>query len=168
MTGAAVRIWLASVGPTSRRDQSSRRGSKTHARAAGLWGVRGHRFRARAGDSRGGSSAISTVLLVGVMGLAIIGTFQATVWWHGRGAALHAAAAAAEAERVLRPSSGAGQQAAAAVASQTGLVDPQVSVSRSATEITVTVSARVPLFIDIGLGRFTEHVTMPRERITQR
>lgn len=164
---AAVRTWLASTGPTSRRDRSGRHRSRTLARAAVLL-VCGHRSRARAGDSRGGSSAISTVLLVGVMGLAIIGTFQATVWWHGRGAALHAAAAAAEAERVLTPSSGAGQQAAAAVASQTGLVDPQVSVSRSATEVTVTVTARVPLFIDIGLGRFTEHVTMPRERITQR
>ena len=167
MIGAAVRTWLASTEPTSRRDQPVHRGSSTKTRTAGLR-ARGHRFRAHTGDSRGGSSAISTVLLVGVMGLAIIGTFQATVWWHGRGAALHAAAAAAEAERVLRPSSGAGQQAAAAVASQTGLVDPQVSVSRSTTKVTVTVTARVPLFIDIGLGRFTEHVTMPRERITQR
>ena len=123
---------------------------------------------AREHGERGGSNTIATVLLVAVMGLAVIGTFQATVWWHGRGAALHAAAAAAEAERVLRPTAGAGQQAAAAVASQTGLVDPQVSVSRSATEVTATVTARVPLFIDIGLGQFSEHVTMPRERITQR
>lgn len=117
---------------------------------------------------RGGSNTIATVLLVAVMGLAIIGTFQATVWWHGRGAAMHAAAAAAEAERVLKPQAGAGQRAAAAVASQTGLVDPQVSVSRSATQVTVTVTARVPLFLDIGLGNFTEHVSMPRERVTIR
>lgn len=122
----------------------------------------------RSRGERGGSDTIATVLLVGVMGLAIIGTFQATVWWHGRGAALHAAAAAAEAERVLRPSAGAGQQAAAAVASQTGLVDPQVSISRSATEVTATVTARVPLFLDIGLGEFTERVSVPRERVTQR
>ena len=117
---------------------------------------------------RGGSNTIATVLLVAVMGLAIIGTFQATVWWHGRGAAMHAAAAAAEAERVLKPQAGAGQRAAAAVASQTGLVDPQVSVSRSATQVTVTVTARVPLFLDIGLGKFTEHMSMPRERVTIR
>ena len=167
MTGAAVRTWLASIEPTSRRDQTGRHRSRTLARAAVLR-VRGQLSLARVGDSRGGSSAISTVLLVGVMGLAIIGTFQATVWWHGRGAALHAAAAAAEAERVLRPPSGAGQQAAAAVASQTGLVDPQVSVSRSATEVTATVTARVPLILDIGLGQFTEHATVPRERVTDR
>ena len=167
MRGAAVRTWLASTGPAFRRDRSGCGGGRPRGRAAAPR-AHDHCSRARRRDSRGGSSAISTVLLVGVMGLAVIGTFQATVWWHGRGAALHAAAAAAEAERVLRPAAGAGQQAAAAVASQTGLVDPQVSVSRSATEVTVTVTARVPLFIDIGLGRFTEHVTMPRERITQR
>ena len=119
-------------------------------------------------QDRGGSNTIAAVLLVAILGLAIIGTFQAALWWHGRGAALHAAAAAAEAERVLQPPAGAGQQAAAAVADQTGLVDPRVSVSRSATEVTVTVTARVPLILDIGLGEFTEHATMPRERVTAR
>lgn len=117
-------------------------------------------------DERGGSNAIAVLLLTPVMMFAIIGTFQAGVWYHGRNTARHAAQAAAEAERVLQPAAGAGQQAAESVGTQGGLTDMAVSVSRGATTVTVTMTAQVPMFIDIGVGRFTEHVTVPRERLT--
>lgn len=117
-------------------------------------------------DERGGSNAIAVLLLTPVMMLAIIGTFQAGVWYHGRNTALHAAQAAAEAERVLQPAAGAGQQAADSVGTQGGLTNMAVSVSRNATAVTVTMTAQVPMFIDIGVGRFSEHVTVPRERLT--
>lgn len=118
-------------------------------------------------DERGGSNAIAVVLLVPVVMLAILGTFQAGVWFAGRQTALYAAQAAAEAERVLQPAAGAGQRAAAAIGQQGGLVDMSVSVSRGATTVTVVTTARVPMFFDIGVGRFTERVTMPRERVTE-
>lgn len=124
--------------------------------------MRRHRF-----DERGGSNAIAVVLLVPVVMLAILGTFQAGVWFSGRQTALYAAQAAAEAERVLQPAAGAGQRAAAAIGRQGGLVDMNVSVSRGATTVTVVTTARVPMFFDIGVGRFTEQVTMPRERVTE-
>ncbi len=118
-------------------------------------------------DERGGSNAIAAVLLVPVVMLAILGTLQAGVWFHGRQTALRAAQSAAEAERVLQPAAGAGQQAAAAVGQQGGLEDTTVSVSRGATTVTVVLSARVPMFFDIGVRRFTEQVTMPRERVSE-
>jgi hypothetical protein len=120
----------------------------------------------RTRDERGGSNALAALLLTPVVMFAILGTFQAGVWYHGRNTALHAAQAAAEAERVLQPAGGAGQRAAESVGTQGGLTDMAVSVSRSATTVTVTMTARVPMFINIGVGRFTEHVTVPRERLT--
>ena len=98
---------------------------------------------------------------------AILAAFQAAVWYGGRQAALSAAQAAAEAERVLRPAPGAGQAAASSIGAQGGLVDVTVGVSRGAEAVTVVVSARVPMFLDIGAGRFTERATMPRERVTR-
>ena len=41
-------------------------------------------------------------------------------------------------------------------------------MSRGATTVTVVLSAQVPMFLDIGgIGRFTEHITMARERVSQ-
>ena len=124
-------------------------------------------MRARVVGERGGSNALAAVLLVPVVMLAILGTLQAGIWYHGRQTALRAAQSAAEAERVLQPEAGAGQLAADTVGRQGGLEDMSVSVSRGATTVTVVLSARVPMFFDIGVGRFTEQVTMPRERVTQ-
>lgn len=118
-------------------------------------------------DERGGgSNSIAVVLLTPVMMLAVLGTVQAGVWFHGRQTALAAVQAAAEAERVIQPPPGAGLQAAASVGSQGGLVGTNIVVARTATTVTVTMTARVPMFIDIGVGDFTEQTTVPREQVT--
>lgn len=117
-------------------------------------------------DERGGSETIGVLLLTPVMMLALLGSIQAGVWFHGRQTALAAVQAAAEAESVLQPAGGAGQAAATSIAQQGGLTGTQVSVSRGATQVTVTMTARVPMFIDIGVGSFTETATAPRERVT--
>ena len=116
---------------------------------------------------RGGSQSIAAVLVGSVIVFAILAVFQTAVWYSGRQDTLNAAQAAAEAERVLHPASGAGQAAASAIASQKGLQDVSVTVSRGAETVTVVVSARVPMFVDIGVGRFTERASMPRERVTR-
>jgi hypothetical protein len=118
-------------------------------------------------DERGGSQSVAAVLVAPVVLFAILAVFQASVWYSGRQATLSAAQAAAEAERVLHPAGGAGQAAASSIASQRGLEDVNVSVSRGAETVTVVVSARVPMFVDIGVGRFTERASMARERVTQ-
>lgn len=118
-------------------------------------------------NDRGGSQSVAAVLVGPVVVFAILAVFQASVWYGGRQATLSAAQAAAEAERVLHPAGGAGQAAASSIASQRGLEDVTVSVSRGAETVTVVVSARVPMFVDIGVGRFTEQASMPRERVTQ-
>lgn len=97
----------------------------------------------------------------------ILAIWQSAVWYGGREAALSAAQAAAEAERVLHPAAGAGQSAAEAIAQQRGLVDMNVSVSRGAETVTAVVTASVPMFVDIGVGQFQERASMPRERVTR-
>lgn len=118
-------------------------------------------------SERGGSQSIAVAIVGPVMVLAILAVFQAAVWYSGRQATLSAAQAAAEAERVLHPVGGAGHAAATSIASQRGLEDVSVAVSRGGETVTVVVSARVPMFVDIGVGRFTEQASMPRERVTQ-
>ena len=88
-------------------------------------------------NERGGSQSIAAVLVGPVVLFAILAVFQASVWYSGRQATLGAAQAAAEAERVLHPAGGAGQAAAASIASQRGLEDVSVSVSRGAETVTV-------------------------------
>ena len=117
-------------------------------------------------NERGGSQSVAAVLVGPVVLFAILAVFQASVWYSSRQATLSAAQAAAEAERVLHPTSGAGQAAASSIATQRGLEDLSVSVSRGAETVTVVVSARAPLFVDIGVGRFTEQASMARERVT--
>lgn len=117
-------------------------------------------------DERGGSESVAAVVVVPLMIFFILAIWQAAVWYGGREAALSAAQAAAEAERVLHPATGAGQAAASSIAQQRGLVDVNVSVRRGAETVTVVVTATVPMFVDIGVGQFTERSTMPRERVT--
>ncbi|HEY5846228.1 MAG TPA: pilus assembly protein, partial [Microlunatus sp.] len=116
----------------------------------------------RAHNERGGSQSVAAILVGPVVLFAILAVFQASVWYSGRQATLSAAQAAAEAERVLHPAGGAGQAAASSIASQRGLDDVSVSVSRGVETVTVVVSARVPMFVDIGVGRFNEQASMAR------
>lgn len=117
-------------------------------------------------NERGGSESVSAVVIAPMMVLFLLAIWQTGVWYGGREAALSAAQAAAEAERVLQPAAGAGQAAANSIAQQRGLLDVNVSVSRGAETVTVVVTARVPMIVE-GFGRFTEHSTYPRERVTR-
>lgn len=114
-------------------------------------------------NERGGSQSISTLLVVPVMLLAILGAIQAGVWYHGRQTAIAAAQAAAEAERVTRATPGAGERAVGPIAERAGLTIDNVTVQRTPTTVTVTITGRTQSFFDLGLGGFTETATMPRE-----
>lgn len=113
-------------------------------------------------DERGGSESITYLVLLPVMMLLLFGGFQAGAWWHARQSTTAAAQAACEQARTL--SGGDPGHAVAQLASQTGLDDPQLSIRRTPTAVTCTVTGRAPLMVDIGqAGTFTETVTMPRE-----
>lgn len=118
-------------------------------------------------DDRGVSESTQWAVLLPALLLCVLGVLQAALWVHGQGTARQAAAAAAEAQAVLDAPAGAGQQAAEAVAAAGGLTDVQVVLGGDGALVDVTVTARVPLFFDLGQGRVHGHADLPRERVSQ-
>lgn len=113
-------------------------------------------------DERGGSESVTFLVLVPVMMLLLFGGFQAGAWWHARQSGAAAAQAACEQARTL--SGGDPVGAVQRLAAQTGLEDPELTVRRTPTAVTCTITSHAGLVVDIGqAGTFTESVTMPRE-----
>lgn len=116
---------------------------------------------------RGGSNAIAAALLLPAVLIAILSAVQAGVWLNGRNATLAAAETAAEAERLAGARPGAGSQAASGIGAQAG-VAITTTVTRNATQVTATATGTQEMFIPIpNLGRHTQTVTLPLERVTQ-
>lgn len=117
-------------------------------------------------DQRGFSDSIQWTILMPMVLLVIFGIIQVGLWAHGRTVAGNAAAAAAEEASLLHATSGAGAELGRRVAARGGLERLEVSVTVGATEVTATVSGRMPTFFDAGQTHVTQQVTRPRERVT--
>lgn len=111
------------------------------------------------------SESVQWALLMPATMLAFLGALQAGLLMHGRNVAVHAAAAATEAESAYAASPGAGSVVAAEVARAGGLGGVVVRVSRSPTEVTVEVSGRRPVLVDLGVAHVTERASAPLERV---
>lgn len=115
-------------------------------------------------NERGYSESVQWAMLTPVVMLLLLGAIQIGLWWHGRNTALHAAAAAAEAESAYRSAPGSGQRAAETVAAAGGLEGVTVAVSRGAEHVDVIVSGTVPLLLDLGMAEISQQASAPRER----
>lgn len=106
-------------------------------------------------DKQRGSGTVETVIAMGLLALIVLGMVQYAADVHGQQAAQAAASIALATAREQNGTAGAGQAAAQAELAQltTALHDPNVSVSRSATEVDVTITGTVT-----GLLGVTEHV----------
>lgn len=116
-------------------------------------------------DERGYSESVQWAMLTPLVMLLLLGAIQIGMWWHGRNTALHAAAAAAEAESAYRSAAGSGQRAAETVAAAGGLQGVTVAVSRGAEQVDVTVSGTVPLLVDLGMSDVSQQASSPMERV---
>ena len=99
--------------------------------------------------------------------LTTLGIIQAGVWIHGQDVAIRAANGAAD---IARGSYGTEAEARAwggELASAGGLQEVEVTVSRGAARVDVTVSAAAPTILDVGLDRISETASAPVERVTQ-
>lgn len=116
-------------------------------------------------NERGGAGVEGTawLLLLPVTLLLLFGGFQAAQMTHARQATLAAAQAACEQARTL--SGGDPDAAMARIVSQTGLNDPDLTITTTTTMVTCTVTGRAPMLIELGdlFGDTSETVTMPRE-----
>jgi Flp pilus assembly protein TadG len=94
---------------------------------------------------------------MGLLALLVLGVVQYAADIHGQQAAQAAASIALATARAQNGSAEAGQAAAAAELAQltTALQNPDISVERTATEVTVTITGAVTTLLGL-----TEHVTV--------
>ncbi|GAA2094283.1 hypothetical protein GCM10009841_04670 [Microlunatus panaciterrae] len=116
---------------------------------------------------RGLSQSVQYALVLPVLMLSTLGIIQAGVWTHGRNVAEQAASAAADAARGSRSSATDGERVGRHVAAVGGLTEVSVQVSRTTSRVEVTVTGRIPMFFDLGLGAVTEYASAPVERISR-
>jgi Flp pilus assembly protein TadG len=93
----------------------------------------------------------------------LLGLVQTGVWLHGRTVATQAAGAAADAAAMGLPI----EPAAMVIADQGGLSDVTVRSDRTGRTITVTVTGRVPTFIDVGQGQVSGRAIVPLEETSR-
>jgi len=117
-------------------------------------------------DQRGLSESVQFALVWPVLMLVTLGIIQAGVWLHARNVAQRAVTAAVDSARGSSGSASQAQELGADLARTGGLTDVSLSVSRGATSVTATVTADVPLILDLGLGRLQESASAPLERVT--
>ncbi|WP_448812100.1 TadE family protein [Agromyces bauzanensis] len=118
-------------------------------------------------DGERGSATLENVIIFPVVILFIFGVFQAAIWLHARDVAHGAATAAYHAARTLDGSAGAGHTAGmAAITAANGTVEsPNVTVSRTAETVVVTVTGSVSMTVPGFPGStVSETVTGPVER----
>jgi Flp pilus assembly protein TadG len=148
---------------TSARNQQRRATAASRARP----GRRPRWVFLRRGDR--GAGAVEMVIAVPLLMLIILVIVQFAIWQHAVSVAQATAEEALAAARVQGGSAAAGQQRADQVLSQIGnsvLVDPQISVARTAATATVQVHATAERVFPLpGLSlSVTVTVTGPVER----
>lgn len=116
---------------------------------------------------RGLNESLQWALLLPVVLLVLLGILQTAIWLHARQAAQHAAAAAAEAAAVWQADADAAEQAARKITDIAGLREVDVVVHAGPTELTVTVSGRPQMIIDLGPTWVRQSAVITPERVSQ-
>jgi len=117
-------------------------------------------------DQRGLSESVQLAVVWPVLLLVTLGLLEAGIWLHARNVAERAASAAVDAARGSFSASGEAQRLGVDLARAGGLQDVSLAVSRGATSVTATLTARAPLLLDLGLGQLQESASAPLERVT--
>jgi Flp pilus assembly protein TadG len=123
--------------------------------------------QALARDERGLSESVQWVVLWPLLMLVTLGIIQAGIFLHGRNVAQRAATAAVDAARGSYGTAGDAERLAENIADSGGLKNISLRVQRSATTVTVDISAYPPMIFDLPLGRIEETASAPLERVTQ-
>lgn len=118
-----------------------------------------------------GSAPVEFVLIIPVVLLIFFGIIQGSLWYQAQNVAHAAAAAAYNDARVSNGSAGSGQAAGSQVIANHGgsLNGASVSVSRTANQVSVTVTGSAPTIVP-GWGgpSVTQTVSGPTERWVNR
>lgn len=103
-------------------------------------------------------------LLASTSVVLLIGAVQTGIVLHTRSVVANAALAAAEARALFNASSGAADEAARSVASQSGLSSITVTSTLTPMLVTVTVTSPVPALVGIGPRQVSATASVPKER----
>lgn len=96
----------------------------------------------------------------------IFGMIQGGIWLHARNVAAEAAHAAADVARNYHGDAGRARQVAYKITAVGGLQHVSVQVLRGQHSVTVNLSGRAPVLLDLGLARVTGSASAPIERVT--
>ncbi|SER96545.1 TadE-like protein [Propionibacterium cyclohexanicum] len=108
------------------------------------------------------SEALSWAVLAPLLLVTVLGVVDAGVWLHARSIVQQAALTAAEDQALAGVPDGSAERI---VEQMTGeLLDVTTSTSTTDELVSVTVEARVPLALDLGLGEVSARAVRPRER----
>ncbi len=122
---------------------------------------------ARRRDDRGLAEGTSWALLMPLL-LGIIFTIvSAGAWTHARMGASTAAAVAADHVASFDGQDQTATDKAKQIAERAGVTHIAVHIARDESTVTVTVTGRAALPIDLGLGAISEQAVRPRERISE-
>lgn len=122
------------------------------------------RHRGRGQDrhrDRGLAESVSWTLVAPTLLLAVLALVYGAAWLHGRTVVQQAALTAAEVQSLNGAAPGAGDQAARRLTA--GLQDVSILVRSDARSVIASVSGRVPMPIDVGLGQVTATAIRPIE-----
>lgn len=116
---------------------------------------------------RGLAEATSWALLMPVVLALVLAIVSAGSWSHARLGAATAAAVAADYMAATNSQPSTGRAKATDIARRSGLAGISVHIDQDATTVTVTVTGRALMPVDIGVGAIDETAERPRERITR-
>jgi Flp pilus assembly protein TadG len=119
---------------------------------------------ARFADEKGLTSTELAVLMPVLIALVLV-PFQVALWWHASQVADAAAREAVDSAQVATATEDDGMRAAEWFLDAAGnIVDPEVTVTRTADTVSVEVTGRAPRLIPGFDWQVTAHATGPIER----
>jgi Flp pilus assembly protein TadG len=118
-------------------------------------------------NQRGVAESTQWALLLPTLLLLVLGLVQTGVWLYSRTVAAQAAAAVADVRATGPAADDAARQTGRRIAAAGGLEQVEISETSDGGHLVVTVTARAPVFFDLGQGRITERAVLPIEQVTQ-
>jgi Flp pilus assembly protein TadG len=144
-----------------------RRAARTSSPARGAAGRLRARWRRVAARPDAGAATVELVIAMPLLLLIVMLVIQAGVWMHATHIAQAAATRAASTAAAYQSSAGAGQSAGGDTLAAIGsgvLKGPQVSVTRTATEVRVHISGTASTVVPGIRWRVSTEVVRPVER----
>ena len=118
-------------------------------------------------SERGVSSSTQFAVIIPALMVIIFGMIQAGIWLHARNVAAEAAHAAADVARSYQGDPTRARQVADKITAVGGLQDVSVQIARHDRTVSVTLTGRAPVLLDLGLATVSGAATAPVERVTE-